>query len=60
MRPLAHSVDPGEMPHNSVFHQGLHCLLCKNNLQQKKNILDVEIITCDPSVYTMGHPKGML
>ena len=24
---LANGEDPDEMPHNAVFHQGLHCLL---------------------------------
>ena len=30
MGTLAKIVDRGEMPHNAVFHQGLHCLLSLN------------------------------
>ena len=33
---LANSEDPGEMPHNAAFHQGLHCLLRLIDLQKKK------------------------
>ena len=38
------------MLHDAAFHQGLHCLLGQN--QSSEN----EIITCDPSIYTMDHP----
>ena len=54
---LANSEDPDEMPHNAAFHQGLHCLLCHEQLQRKNNIFNVKIRTCDPSVYTTEHPK---
>ena len=58
MHSLANSEDPDEMPHNGAFHQGLHCLLRhKHNLQGQKQIFYAEIITRDPSVYTMDHPK---
>ena len=40
-----------------AFHQGLHCLLRKNNLQRKKLQFYLEIITCDPLNYTMDHSK---
>ena len=30
MRTLANIEDPDKMPHNVVFHQGLHCLLRQN------------------------------
>ena len=30
---LTNSEDPHEMPHNATFHQGLHCLLWKIDLQ---------------------------
>ena len=39
------------MPHNSVFHQGLHCLL------REKMQFYFEIKTCDPLNYTMDHSK---
>ena len=51
MGTLANSEDPDKMPHNGAFHQGLHCLL-----GQERNIIFLEIINCDPSVYTMDHP----
>ena len=36
MGTLANTEDPDEMQHNAAFHQGLHCLLAKINLQRKK------------------------
>ena len=57
MLSLANSKDPEEMPHNVAFHWGLHCLLLWHNLKGKKYSFYLEIITCDPSVYTMDHPK---
>ena len=56
MRTLASSEDPDEMPYNSAFHQGLYGLLRKNPSSEKYTFY-MEIITCDPSVYTMDHPK---
>ena len=34
------------------------CTVCQNkiDLQRKKHNMFLEIITCDPSVYTMDHP----
>ena len=49
------SEDPDEMPHNAAFHLGLHCLLRQNRSSRKKTMLS-EIISCDPSMYTMDHP----
>ena len=43
MRSLANSEDPDEM--------------LKIDLQRKKYNFYLEIITCDPSKYTMGHSK---
>ena len=34
----ADSEDPAKMPHNVVFHQGLHCLLRQKRSPEKKNI----------------------
>ena len=46
------------MPHNAAFYQCLHCLLRQNQSIEKEiheqSIL--EIITFDPSIYTMDHP----
>ena len=44
MSTYTNSDDPDEMQHNEVFHQGLHCLLRQNDIQEK---IYVEIITCD-------------
>ena len=50
---LSNSEDPDEMQHNAAFHQGLYCLL---RLPSEKEIqFKSEIITCDPSMYTMKH-----
>ena len=56
MATLANSIDPDEMPHNAAFHQGLHCLLRQNQPSEKQIRYFWEIITSDPSVYTMDHP----
>ena len=58
MGTLANSEDPDEMLHNAAFHQGLHCLLRQKPIFQRKkyNFFLFEIITCDPSIYTMDHP----
>ena len=53
---LADSVDPDEMPHNAAFHQYLHCLVRQNQTSEKEIHYLLEIITCDPSIYTMDHP----
>ena len=36
MGTFTNSEDPDEMPHNAAFHQGLHCLLGKKDLQTKR------------------------
>ena len=53
---LANSEGPDEMPHDVAFHQGLHCLP-RQKCTSEKEIYFLEIITCDPSIYTMEHPK---
>ena len=56
MEAFTYSEDPHEMLHNVPFHQGLHCLL-RQILCSEKEIQDcLEILTCDPSVYTINHP----
>ena len=42
-------MDPDEIPHNAVSHQNLHFLL----KQVEEIQYFMEIITCDPSIYTM-------
>ena len=45
------------MLQNVPFHQGHHCLLRQNQSSEKEiNFIYLEIITCDPSDYTMDHP----
>ena len=57
MSTLANNEDPDEMPHNGTFHQGLHCLLRQKQSSEKDMQFYLEIITHDPSIYTMDHPK---
>ena len=54
---LAKSEDPDEMLHDVAFHPDFHCMLRQNDLQRKKYNFYLEIITCDPSIYTMDHSK---
>ena len=47
----------GEGPHEmSSYCQGLHCLLKSKTIFRRRNIFLFEIITCNPSIYTMDHP----
>ena len=55
MGTLTNNEDPDEMPHNVAFHQGLHCLLRQNQTSAKEIKYILEIITCEPSIYTMDH-----
>ena len=42
---------------NAAFHMGLHCLLQIILIFRETNAIFLgEIITCDPSIYTMEHP----
>ena len=63
MSTLTNNEDPDEMPHIHdivAFHQGLHCLLRQKQSSKKEIHLYLEIITCDPSIYTMNHPLGQV
>ena len=53
-------VDPDEMPHSVAFHQGLHCLLIQNRSSEKRKHYFLEIIACDPSIYTKDNPKCII
>ena len=57
---LANSEDPDEMPHDAAFHLGLHCLLRQKRSAEKEIQFLFGNITCDPSIYTMDHPKFMV
>ena len=56
MGTFANSEDLGEMQHDVAFHLGLHCLLRPNQSSEKEIQYFLEIITRDPSIYTMNHP----
>ena len=57
MGTLANSENPDEMPQNAAFHQGLPCLLSQKQSSEKEIQFYFEILTCDPSLYTVDHPK---
>ena len=52
---LANSEDPGEIMHNAVFHQGLHCLLSQKRLSEKEIQSNLEIIACGTLNFIMDH-----
>ena len=56
MGTLTNNEDPDEMPHNAAFHQGLQCLLRQIQSSEKEIKYTLEIITCEPSIYTMDYP----
>ena len=58
MHTLANLEDPDEMPRNAPFHQDLHYLLRHKQFSEKEIqilFMYLEIINCDPSIYTMSH-----
>ena len=57
MSTLANGEDPDEMPHDSAFHQGLHCLLRQNLSSEKETQFYLETITYALSMYTMDYPE---
>ena len=60
VRSLANNEDPDEMPHDAAFHPRVNTVLLWQKHAVTKTIFYifyVEIITCDPSVYTMDQPK---
>ena len=42
------------MLYNVGFHYGLHCLLRQERSSEKQIQFYLEIITCDPSIYTIN------
>ena len=53
---LANSEDPDEMLHYAAFQRGLHCLLGLKRSSEKEIQYYLEVLTCDPAIYTMDHP----
>ena len=51
---MANSEDPDD---DAAFHQDLHCLLRQKSSAEKEIQFYLEIITCDPAIYTMDHSK---
>ena len=56
MHIFANSEDPDDTLHNAAFYQGLHYLR-QRRFSEKEIQFYLEIITCDPLIYTMDHPK---
>ena len=54
---MATSEDPGEMSQDAAFHQVLQCLQGQKQSSEKDIQYSLKLITCDPSSYTMDHPK---
>ena len=51
---MANSEDPYD---DAAFHQDLHCLPRQKSSAEKEIQFYLEIITCDPAIYTMDHSK---
>ena len=51
MDTLANSEDPDEMPHKTVFNQGLHSLLIGKTFSEKVIQSNLKIITCHPTIF---------
>ena len=54
---LANSEDQDEKSQKETFHQGLHYLPRQKLSSEKEIQYYLEIISCDPSIYTIDHPK---
>ena len=48
--------DPGDIAPYAAFHLGLHFFL-RHTIFREKIQYCVELITCEPSIYAMDHPK---
>ena len=44
------------MPHKATFHLNMHRLLTQNRSSEKEIRFFGDIMTCNPSIYTMEHP----
>ena len=56
MGTLENNEDPDDITHRTAFHQRCTVFLNKIDLQWKKYNIILQIITCDPSIYTLDHP----
>ena len=54
---VTNSEGPDEMSKNAAFHQGPHCLLRQEQSSEKEIQFYLEIISCNPLMYTMDLPK---
>ena len=52
-----HSLARQKQSFGAAFHQGLHCLPRQKQSSEEEIQFQFEIITCDPSLYAMEHPK---
>ena len=50
---IANTEDPDEIPQNALFHRCLHCLLRQSRSSELDIYYILEIVTCDPSMYTI-------
>ena len=55
MGTVANTEDPGEMPQNAPFHRCLHCLLRQSRSSELEIYYILEIVICDPSIYTIDN-----
>ena len=46
-----------EMLHQVAFHKGLNSLLRKKRYSKKETQYSLEIITCNPLIYTVDHSE---
>ena len=60
MGTLANSDDTDEIPQSVTFHQGLHCLLKKEQSSRTKDHLNLEILTLDLLICTISHSRFIL
>ena len=54
---LANSEDPDGMSYNAAFHQDLRYLVRQKKRSSEEIQYFPDIITHDPSNYTMNHPR---
>ena len=58
MHTMANSEDPDEMPYNAAFLLGSTLLAKTKTIFRERNTdFLLKIISCDPSIHTMDHPK---
>ena len=61
MHTSANIEDPDEMLHKAAFHHGLHCLPRRQKWSSEQEIhFHLEIITCDPLIFTIVYPKSVV